>query len=50
MNNMLKNDVWISQGKVATVYRGGAWASVKATDVKFSQDSTRQQSLKSVNF
>ena len=26
------------------------WANVQAADVKFSQDSTHQKSLKSVNF
>jgi len=26
------------------------WASVQATDVKFSEDLTHQKSLKSINF
>ena len=43
----------ISQGKVATVFRWGGCSGevgVQAVDVKFSQDLTRKQSLKSVNF
>ena len=49
MNNTVENDFfWISQGKVATIQV--RWANVQAIDVKFSQDSTQQKSLKSVNF
>ena len=46
---MLKNDFWISQGKVATSDRWGGQIC-KVFMSKFSQDLTYQKLLKSVNF
>ena len=45
---LLKNDFFIFQGKVATVYRWGG--KIQAIDVKFSQDLTHQKLWKSANF
>jgi len=47
MNNTVKDDFFIYQGKVAIQVR---WVNVQAIDVKLSQDLTYQKSLKSVNF
>ena len=48
MNNTVENDCFfgISQGEVVQM----RWANAQAADVKFSQYSTHQKQLKSVNF